>query len=386
MLARLLRVFSAAGVVLGMAGCANQHQANVQSATLRWQSIRSSQMMALASQQFATGDLDQAHKTVAEALSVDPRHAGLLVIGGRIGLERGELERAGQWLAAAIQVDPKMAQAHYYQGFLMQRWEQFDAALASYQRAYELQSDNVAHLLAASEMLVALDRTDEALGLLQSKLGYFEHNGGIRDAMAKLCVLQQRFDEACQFYSGALMLQPDDLQIREELAFAQLAAGQSEQAVATLELLCAQHAVRDRRYLRLALAQAYRQTGRVAQARSIYVDLARSDPSYAEPWRQLAELGWASDDLATTLTAAGRLIRLEPQQSPGYLWAGLVWARRDRVDLACELFARGATADGGTSPAAMAAASFLEQMGQGSKDAMTYRKVLGTSSKTEPAG
>jgi tetratricopeptide (TPR) repeat protein len=375
-LRKFVSALLAGSVVLGAAGCANRHQEAVSTATSRWLTMRSAQMLALGHQQFEVGALDQAEKTVRNALAMDMKNPRLHVLAARIALERGYLERSYHLLASAIEFDPKLANAHYYQGLVLQRWRQLEGALNRYQRAYELEADNVAYLLATSEMLVALDRTDEAVELLESKVTYFEQNVGIREAIGQLYNVQGQYETAVNYFREAALLQPDDLQIREELAMAQLAAGQAKEALPTLKQLCAEPDFRDRGYLSMALVTAYRLTGRLDDARSTCTAMTRHNPENIEAWRLLAELAWAQQDLAATLTAAGRVYKLAPQDSQGYVLAGLVWQQRGQTKRALQLFDRAAKVDKTSAEAAILYGIALEDLGQPGQAANSYREAL----------
>ena len=338
--------------------------------------MRSAQMRALGHQQFEVGALDQAEQTVRDALAMDTKNPRLHVLAARIALEHGYLERSYHLLASAIELDAKLANAHYYQGLVLQRWRQLDGALSLYQRAYELEADNVAYLLAVSEMMVALNRTEEAVELLESKVTYFEQSVGIREAIGQLYNLQGQYKTAVVYFRDASLLQPDDLHLREEMAMAQLAAGQAKEALPTLEQLCAEPGFRDRGYLSTALVTAYRLIGRVDDARSTCAAMTRRNPTNTEAWRLLAELAWSQQDLAATLTAAGRMCKLAPQEPQGYVLAGLVWQQRGHTKRAIQLFERAAKADDTSADAAILYGIALEDLGRPRAAANSYRKAL----------
>ncbi len=363
-------------VVLGAAGCANRHEKSVSAANERWLSMRSAQMLALSTQQFEVGDLKQAEKTVSEALAFDPENAHLHLLAGRILLEHGKLERSYHMLDRAIELDPQLARAHYYQGLVSQRWQQYDDALSRYERAYELEADNVAYLLAVGEMLVALDRSDEALARFEEKTIYFEQNAGLREAIGQLYSMRGEHERAVDYFRQAALLRPDDLQLTEELALAQLTAGQVKEAVPLLERLCADVDHGDRAYLHRALITAYRLSGRIEDARSTCAVMTRKDPSDVEAWQLMAELAWGQEDLSAALTAAGRVCKLAPQRPQGWVMAGLVWQKRGRTDRALGHFKRGANADKTNAEAAILHGLALEDLGRPEAAAKSYRVAL----------
>ena len=339
-------------------------------------SRRHSKQLALAHQQFESGDLEMAEKSVAEALNVDPTNAQFLVLAGRICLEQGKLERSYHLLNKAIENNPKLAVAQYYKGLIMQRWRRLEAALNCYHHAYGLEADNVAYLLAVSEMLVAMDRVDEAVDLLQSKLSYFEQNVGIREAIGRLHVAQRRFGEAVDYFEQAQLLQPDDLQLREELAMARMGAGQFIEAAQELQQICEKDPSNDHRYLRIALISANQAAGRLDVAREVCFELTRRDPADTEAWRRLADLSWEQEDLAAVLTAAGRVCKLAPGRPDGYMLAGMVWQKRGNSKRALELFQVAARADITNAKPALLQGITLEQAGQFTAAAEAYREAL----------
>ncbi len=363
-------------VVLIASGCADRHNESVNAASARWMMLRSTQMLALAHQQFEAGDLEQAGKSVAEALSVDQTNAPLLVLAARICLEQGHLERSYHLLNKAIECDPELPKAQYYKGLVMERWRKFDAALICYQHAYGLEADNVAYLLAVSEMLVAMDRVEEAIEILESKLNYFEQNVGIREAIGRLHVIQRRFELAVDYFERAQLLQPDDLQLREELAMARIGAGQYLDAAQELHDLCDQLQGDDHRYLRIALITAYQAAGRLDAAREVCFDLTRRNPKDTEAWRRLADLSWEQNDLTSALTAAGRVCKLAPERPDGYLMAGMVWQKRGNSKRALELFQVAAQADRTSAKPSLLQGITLEQAGQLAAAAEAYREAL----------
>ena len=357
-------------------GCTNHHRESTNTANLRWLTMRSAQLLGMARQQFEMGDLDQADKTVENSLMTDPMNAHLMVMAARIALERGRLERSYHLLNKAIEIDSELPSAHYYQGLVMQRWQQFDAALVRYQNAYGLEADNVAYLLAVGEMLVAIDRVDDALELLEAKLAYFEQNAGIREAVGRLYVMQDKFTKAVDFFHDASLLLPDDLQIQEELGLTQLEAEQFEDAIRTLEPLCEEFDLRDRRYLRLALISAYQAAGHSEKAWEKAMAMTRRAPDDIEAWRLVAELAWDAEDLTAALSAAGRVSKLAPQQPEGFLLAGMVWQKRGQSHRALKLFEQAVKVDRSNANAVILQGIVLEDMGRWREAAEAYREAL----------
>lgn len=310
----------------------------------RWYELRSSMMLDMAQQQFNTGDLTQAEKSVKDGLSIDPTHAGLHTLAGRIELERGKLERAYYLFNAAIELAPNEPEPYYYQGLVMQRWQRYEGSLAFYQKAYEREPDNASYLLACIEAMVELDQTDEAIALLESKREYFDQNAGIRAALGHLYYMKGQPDKAAEYFGQASLLDPEDAKLSQELALALSACGKYVEAAEVLQKLLNHPDNKDRADLKRELAFAYLQSDRAKEARGILQELARSPQGDVADWIKLGELCYQQDDLGGALQAASKVMNLSPERHEGYLLAGMVWQRRGNLNNALQMFDRAAQA------------------------------------------
>jgi tetratricopeptide (TPR) repeat protein len=368
-----------AAALLSLGGChANQssHKENVNAAESRWAKIRSDNKLTIARQQFETGDLDQAEKTLLEAIGADPVNARLWTLAGRIALERGQLEKSAQRLTKATELDPKSAEPHYYIGIVQQRWKQFDRAHEAYAKAYELQADNVNFLLAVSEMLAAMERTDEALALLESKATYFDQNSGIRVAAGQLYLVKGNFLKAAEYFRQASLLRPDDLQVLEDLASARIGAKQYKEAIGDLQRLVKECRNERRVDLLQTLASTYMSANLIDEARATYLEITRLDRNDIDAWIKLGEISLAREELGPALSAANRVISLASQQPEGYLLAGLVWQKRKEIDKALTHFDRAASLAPGEVDAVILRGITLEQAGRFDAARVAYKDAM----------
>lgn len=373
---RLMLLATVSVLGLALVGCAGtSHVENRRQADERYQKMRARLMLPLAQQQFEAGDLDQVDRTIVEALRIDSANGDFHVLAGRVAVERDRLERALHLFQHAIEVDSELAPAHYYRGLVLQRWRRYESAATSYRKAYKLEPDRPAYLLALGEMLVALDRTDEALDLLQSKLTYFEHNVGLRVAIGQLYAITGDHDQAAMFLNEAHLLHPDDHQIQEDLAIAQLTAGKYESAIRHLLELTQKPSHRNRKDLAHAMAKAYLEVRNTAAARAIYLRLAR-DKSDDEAWIKLGELAWSAGDTLGALSAAKHVMGLAPHREEGYLLAGMVWQERGQFQEALRMYQKGAVQVPTSATSVLMRGLALEKAGQIEEAANAYREAL----------
>ncbi|MEX2216456.1 MAG: tetratricopeptide repeat protein [Phycisphaeraceae bacterium] len=383
-------------LIASLAGCGSlgkTHQENKDAAAARWNDIRSGYKLSMAKGQFETGDLDEAEKTLVEALSVDPMNPRLHTLAGRIALERNQLEKSFQRLSRAIELDNKipephlkLADPHYYVGIVLQRWKQYDRAYAAYMKAYELQSDNISFLLAVSEMLVAMDKQDDAIKLLESKTIYFDQNAGIRAGLGQLYMMRGNYLKAGEYYRQASLLRPDDLRLLEDLAMARMGAGDFSSAIEDFKRLMDESKPERKPDLLRLLASAQLNAGRMEDARASYLELTRLDRTDVAAWTKLAEISLQQNELGGALTASNRVIALAGQDATGYLLAGLVWQRRGDIDKALTHFDRAAQLAPEKVDAVILRGITLEQAGRLDAAAAAYTEAKRRNPEDPRAG
>jgi len=357
-------------------GCQDSLVEEKADAKNRWLELRSSMMLDMAEQQFRTGDLTQAEKSVKDGLGIDPTHAGLHVLAGRISIERGKLERAYHLFNAAIELQPEQPLAYYYQGLVMQRWQRYDQSLDFYEKAYEKEPDNPSYLLAVGEAMVDLDQIDEAITLLESKRQYFDQNAGVRAAIGHLYLIKSQPDKAADYFSQASLLDPEDVKLKQHLALSLSAAGQHDEAVQVYEKLLNNPELKNRADLKRELATCYLSTGQAKQARQVLQAVARSPEGEVTDWIKLGELSYQQDDLGGALQAASKVMRLAPNRHEGFLLAGMVWQKRGNLDNALQMFDRAAqVAPTSTEPLILRGLS-LQKAGRHAAAAEAYNQAL----------
>lgn len=326
-------------VLLATGGCASQTHAQAKKAAVnRWSAARGGILYGLAMQQFETGDLDKAEKTCKQGVAAQPDNPRFYELMGRVQAERGDLESAYKYFDAAIALNDRSSSAHYHKGILLQRWQRYDEALDAYQKTCETAPDDVNGYLAAAEMLVKLNRSDEALAMLQSKSAYFEHNAALRTAVGRIHMMHHEFGKAVVMFREASLLSPDDMSMLESLALAEYADGQYVEAGYHLKRLLASESHADRNDLRLLQGDCYLASDRKRQAGEVYYQVARADPDNCDAWIRMAQVAWMLDDDKHLRMAAQRALQAAPQRYEGYLLHGIALRRAERQPEAIEQF------------------------------------------------
>src|SRR5688572_27056173 len=161
----LITVAAASAIVLGTAGCESNGKRKTQKeeATAHWNNARATVLAGLARDQYQSGNFDKCRVTLSEAIRIDPTNPKLHVLAAKLAIEQAQLELADRELKTARELDPKDAEADYLAGVVAQRWQKNELALSCYEQAATKAPNELPYALAEAEMLVLMDRTEEAL-------------------------------------------------------------------------------------------------------------------------------------------------------------------------------------------------------------------------------
>lgn len=294
-----------------------------------------------AKQEFEAGQFDRALRDIELAIAQAPDVAEFDLLKGRIHFEAGSLEPAVQAFASALEKDPELAEAHYFTGIVFQRWSDDEQAFDHYNQAYELEHRNVQYLLATAEALIAMGEFDEAKGLVESRLEYFEHNPALRHLLGQIALLQEDPNGAARLYDEARLLDPDNLMLLEELAWARYDAGQYGRCLESIRLL--QDRLDEPRADLLHLeARCLAMLDRSAEAHNRFMALTRLVPDDETIWIEFGTLAWRLGDHRRMAQCSVRAIDLAPDRYEGYMLKGLYERQQGRHEEAVHLMRQAA--------------------------------------------
>lgn len=361
---------------MGCSGQQTNHQKNVSQAEQRWKDARGVLLLQAAQRQFDAGDLTQASKTLDDAINYDPTNGKLHLLAARISMEKGLLERSFRQLEMAAELDTKLSEIPYYQGVVQQRWQQYESARDYYQKASELEADNVAYLLAIAEMDLALHQSDVALDRLLTKVNYFDQNAGIRVAVADIYRMKQDYTKAVDYYRQAALLDPESLSILEELGNTLMQSGRSAQAIDVFEQLLVNEKYAQRDDLRLTLARCYTSAGQLDKSRKIYEAMRSANATNVEAWVGLGNVAMEQKDYISAMRAANRLQNMAPDRHEGFLLAGLCYHQREDHARAAAMFDKAMQLTPQSSEPAILLGLSLQNSGKLEAAAQAYAEAL----------
>jgi len=300
---------------LATVGCAPSHEQAVDDSHQRWYDARAGVLITSGEAQFRTGDMDAAAASGREALSLAPDmiHARMLL--ARVAIEKGRFTEAIEHLAEIGRREPEDARVPYLQAVVDERRGRYQQALRLYDKARALDSGNPAYVVAAAEVLVALNRADEALGLVEAKLTNIDESADVYVLAGDLAMLVGRPDRACGHYRQARYLNPTDNETLEKFAKAVFFAGDYARAATRLKDLAKREPYHEYVWVHTMLGEAALAAGRPREAKAAYqrvTELAETDP---KAWVNLATASLACNDLSRAVLSARRALRLDAQSA-----------------------------------------------------------------------
>jgi Tfp pilus assembly protein PilF len=344
-IARRLSVVALAGVAGGtlLTGCSAGHgnytEEFRQEANSRMDLVRAGTEWDMAHSQFLAGDLKKALRSINKALAMTETVPRIHTLKGRILFEMSELDRALESFATAIELDPAYAEAHYFSGIVFERLMQSERALEAYRAAAQSDPNNTQFAIASAEMLIQLERLDEAEVLLSRNDRTYQHSAGVRQLQGHIALMKGDEGRAIKLFEEACLLAPDEPSLLEDLARVQIEVGDYAEAEYSITRLLRMDGTGTRRDLLHLQARCMMELDRPVEAREIYRTLANDQRGSTDfsAWFGLAKTSIVLKEDMRLREAANRMIRMSPERHEGYLMLAMFQRGKGQLESATEL-------------------------------------------------
>lgn len=365
-------------LALGMAAasCQNKKPQDKEVAQKNWAQARASVLYGLAQDQYKGHDFDGCKETLGQALKIAPDSPPLHTLAAKVDIEKGHLELAEQELELSRKFGPNDPEAYYLSGVVYQRWQKPLTALEFYKQASQRAPAELAYVLAQSEMLVALNRSPEALQLLQAKVAYFENSGTIRDAVGQLLVQAGRYSEAIDMFRQASILSEDDDAIRERLAFACYYNKQYRDCCEALNRLLEKDAYAKRADLFALRGECQMSLSDPHGARQSFETATDLNPLSARYWKDLGRAALEAGDSKRAEYALHRSIGIDNSVAETYLLSGYVRLKQAKYPEALAAFERASTLEPRDTVSLCMVGYTCEKMGRHDKAMECYSRAM----------
>ena len=187
-----------------LAGCGTKPISEAkQEAYHRWHHTRAQVVCEVAAEQLRVGQLDLAGSKVREALALDGEYLPARILLGKVLLEKGEYIIASAQLTELAGDVPESAEIHYLLGAALEKEGRLDEALNSYRRSHQLDEKNPAPVAAVGEVLVALDRLEEAQLYMESYITPAASEPTLHELAGRVAMMRCQYEKAATYYEQA---------------------------------------------------------------------------------------------------------------------------------------------------------------------------------------
>ncbi|NUO82070.1 tetratricopeptide repeat protein [candidate division KSB1 bacterium] len=225
---------------------------------------------------------------------------------GRAYVELGKVDSARSSFERALAYDSLYALCHFNFALLLEDEGELAPALAHAQRAWQIEPPNLEYRYLLGELLVKLQRYEEALSLLQEVAQQWPWHHGAHYNLGQALVRLGRQEEAQKFLAEAERVRAQDAKI-EHL----------ENTVRSLPNAPMAHA---------ALASAFRRVGRYNDAMHAYKVAAHLAPTNMEIQNNIAILHLIKGDTVKAIQQYQRIMQYDPTLVEVWLNLGVVYA------------------------------------------------------------
>jgi tetratricopeptide (TPR) repeat protein len=286
-----------------------------------------------------TGKLEQAKPVLADLIKAHPDYAEAVDLRFRVSLASKDYAAAESDAKALAAMRPKSAIPYIYQGQLAEVQGHPEEAIRLYATAVDTQPDALEPLQAEMRLLVAGNRTAEALKRLDDLSARYPTNPLGLDAKGEILLHEGKIADAAVAFKAAIARAPKWWIAYRDLAAAQLAGQKTDEAIATFQN--AKTVVDQPDAIRFELAQLLQRLGKVDAAVAEYNEILSGNPQADAAANNLAMLLAARGDRASLDRAQALSARFAESTNVSFLDTyGWVLYKRGDVAAAVPVFER----------------------------------------------
>ena len=265
------------------------------------------------------GDLGRAEIFYAQAIALDPRHAGALHNLAILRANVGRPVEAMELLRQAILADPTTPEARFNLGTLFLIHNQIEVAVSELSTALALRPDYPEALVNLARARVVQGDLDPAMELLLKAEALAPNYAPALTNLGGLLMNRGAYREAGQRYALVLHLDPDSAEAAYNVANALKALGRQDEAIAFYD----QALAREPAYVDALVnrANALRELERLDEAIETYGHALGLKPDEARLHLNLGQILRDRGDAEAARAALARSLDLDPEDAHAQLAA-----------------------------------------------------------------
>jgi Flp pilus assembly protein TadD len=306
----------------------------------RWYRTRASVLCGLADDHLKAGQLDNAGKKAKEALALDKECTDAHLLLGKVYIEQGQYMAAADELAVACRQKPDSSEAVYLLGVAQEKAGRLAEALGSYRQAHQLEETNTDAVIAAGEVLVQMDRVEEAQAYIEFNRQAAGDCPGIYELAARLAMMRKEYDKAAEHYQRASDLDYKNQRYQEALAQAHFRAGHYDRAMESLAALAGKPDCAKAAWVHTMQGDCLLALNRPGEACDAYYRARDLQPDSAAAWVNLAKALLACKDARRAAMAAKEATKLQPDNPDAALLLGYALLCDGQIHEALEVLNR----------------------------------------------
>lgn len=313
MLTRLrMLLMTAMAVALLAGGCAT-HKQNKTAAAARWDKMSSQMKLTVAQQYFDSGKYADAAKTIGECLKADPNMPQARLLTGKLLFVQGQVAQGAGEMEKAVALNAKLDDGWYWLGLAAEEQNQPAKAYERYQKAMDINGGNIDYILALTRASVTLNKTDEAIVMLNDKMTLFPSDVELKAKCADLLCRKPNYDAAIALYRQASMLAPQRVDIAESFGYCCVLAGRWTDASEVFTKLAASCDDESKKsdYVQL-LAMCQVNAGQYDSAVTSYSKLNAKDRDNAKVWLRMGQAALGAGDAERAYACSKRALAIQP--------------------------------------------------------------------------
>ncbi len=272
--------------------------------------------MQLALQQYQTGQLEQAQKTLRKVLTVVPDNHDANHLLGVIALQLGKYENAARFITRAIRANPNIALAHNNLGEAYRSQKLYDNAAECYRKAATLEPRFAGAHNNLAVVLLELDQPEVALASLENALSLEPNNAMLHTNRGN--ALKALGDKAAAkaSFEKALTLDPRHFEAHNNLGSLLIETGDLEDAVAVFKKALAIDPEVARGHANLGLA--HQALGETTEALASFAHALAIDETNVEALLGMGDIDHLEGRIDDAIASFKRAVGIDPTNSDAY--------------------------------------------------------------------